>query len=156
MVRRGKRGICGPKNSSQRIAQRRPLLGMLNSSRNQLRTAAGDHRRRHIRSGHIFRKTPAIFSGTGRRADSGTILRDVTKTKPSHYRAANKAAAEAKSNWPSTFEAVTLANEVKASGLSEEAKARLIREIVEYEGTHGKSTQTFAKKVRRQIRPPQK
>jgi hypothetical protein len=94
--------------------------------------------------------------GSGRRADSGSILRDVTKTKPSHYRTADKAAAEAKSNWPSTFEAVALANEVKASGLSEDGKARLIREIVEYEGTHGKSTQTFSKKVRRQIRPPQK
>lgn len=94
--------------------------------------------------------------GTGRRADSGTILRDVTKTKPSHYRTAEKATVEAKSNWPSTFEAVTLANEVKASGLSEEAKARLIREIVEYEGIHGRSTQTFSKKIRRQIRPPQK
>lgn len=95
--------------------------------------------------------------GTGRRADSGTILRDVTKTKPSHFRtAASKAAAEAKSNWPSTFEAITLANEVKASALPEEAKTRLIREIVEYEGTHGKSTQTFTKKIRRQIRPPQK
>lgn len=94
--------------------------------------------------------------GTGRRADSGTILRDVTKTKPSHYRTAEKTAAAAKSNWPSTLEAIALANEVKASSLSEDVKTRLIREVVEYEGTHGKCTQTFTKKIRRQVRPPQK
>lgn len=94
--------------------------------------------------------------GTGRRADSGTILRDVTKTKPSHFRTAEKAAVAAKSNWPSTPEGVALANEVKASSLSEETKTRLVREIVEYEGTHGKCTQTFTKKIRRQVRPPQR
>lgn len=94
--------------------------------------------------------------GTGRRADSGTILRDVTKTKPSHFRTAEKAAVAAKSNWPSTSEAVALANEVKASSVPEETKTRLIREIVEYEGTHGKCTQTFTKKIRRQVRPPQR
>lgn len=91
--------------------------------------------------------------GTGRRADSATVLRDVTKTKPSHFRTGEKAVAAAKSNWPATFEAVALANEVKASGVSEETKTRLIREVVEYEGTHGKCTQTFTKKIRRQIRP---
>ncbi len=55
---------------------------------------------------------------------------------------------------PLCWKGAGLANEVKASGLSEDHKARLIREIVEYEGSHGKCTQTFTKKVRRQIRPP--
>ena len=30
----------------------------------------------------------------------------------------------------------------------------LIREIIEYEGSHGRCTQTFIKKVRKQTRPP--
>ncbi len=92
--------------------------------------------------------------GTGRRSDSEGLLRDVTKTKPSHHRTAPKAEAAAKSNWPSTFEGAGLANEVKASGLSDDVKARLIREIIEYEGSHGRCTQTFTKKIRRQVRPP--
>jgi hypothetical protein len=94
--------------------------------------------------------------GTGRRSDAaeGGLLRDVTKTKPSHHRGPAKAEVAVKSNWPTTFEGAGLANEVKASSLSEDHKTRLIREIVEYEGSHGKCTQTFTKKVRRQIRPP--
>jgi len=44
--------------------------------------------------------------------------------------------------------------EVKNSAAcSSETKARLIREIMEYEGSHGTCTQTFIKKVRKQIRP---
>jgi hypothetical protein len=54
---------------------------------------------------------------------------------------------------PSTFEGTALANEVTASALSDVAKTRLIREIVEYEETHGKCTQTFTKKIRKQVRP---
>ncbi len=80
------------------------------------------------------------------------MIRDVTKTKPSHHGPQSKAAAPAKSNWPTTFDGTTLANEVNASGLSAEAKARLVREIIEYEGSHGKCTQTFTKKVRKQLR----
>jgi hypothetical protein len=78
----------------------------------------------------------------------------VTKTKPSHFVNQGKggAAAPAKATWPSTFDGTTLANEVKASGLAEEAKGRIIREIIEYEGSHGKCTQTFTKKVRKQLR----
>jgi hypothetical protein len=80
-------------------------------------------------------------------------LRDVTKTKQSHYQTAQKAAPVAKSTWPTTFEGMALANEVKASArASEETKARLIREIIEYEGSHGRCTQTFTKKVRKQVR----
>jgi hypothetical protein len=93
-------------------------------------------------------------NGTGRRSTSETLLRDVTKTKPSHHHPAGKAAAPAaKTNWPTTFSGAELANEVKASSLSDDAKARLVREIIEYEGSHGKTTQTFVKKIRKQIRP---
>jgi hypothetical protein len=93
--------------------------------------------------------------GTGRRSED-VIFRDVTKTKPSHYRQPNKAPVAAKqAQWPTTFEGVKLANEVKdAATVSNETKARLTREIIEHEGTHGSCTQTFIKKVRKQIRPP--
>jgi hypothetical protein len=80
------------------------------------------------------------------------LIRDVTKTKPSHHGPQSKAAAPAKATWPTTFDGSTLANEVNASGLSAETKARLVREIIEYEGSHGKCTQTFTKKVRKQLR----
>jgi hypothetical protein len=80
------------------------------------------------------------------------LFRDVTKTKASHHRSNQAAATPAKATWPSTHDGTLLGNEVKASGLAEEAKARLIREIIEYEGSHGKCTQTFMKKVRKQLR----
>jgi hypothetical protein len=82
-------------------------------------------------------------------------MRDVTKTKPSHHRPTNKAAeAAAKPQWPVTFEGGQLATEVKESALcTSEVKARLIREIIEYEGSHGSCTQTFTKKIRKQVRP---
>jgi hypothetical protein len=64
-----------------------------------------------------------------------------------------KVAAE-KQTWPSTAEGSRLADEVKAAaGVSDDVKARLIREIIEYEGSHGRCTQTFSKKIRRQVRP---
>jgi hypothetical protein len=92
--------------------------------------------------------------GTGRRSDSEGLLRDVTKTKASHHQAAQKAAAPVKSTWPTTFEGQALANEVKVSAtVSEETKTRLIREIIDYEGSHGRCTQTFTKKIRKQVRP---
>jgi hypothetical protein len=92
--------------------------------------------------------------GSGRRADTATLFRDVTKTKPSHHLPANKAGAAVKATWPSTAEGGVLANEVKGSGLSDDVKARLVREIIEYETSHGKCTQTFSKKIRKQVRPP--
>ena len=91
-------------------------------------------------------------NGTGRRVDSGPIFRDVTKTKPSHYQASGKAAVPEKPTWPLTFEGSQLANDVKASGVTEVTKAKLIRDIIEYEADHGRCTQTFLKKVRKQIR----
>jgi hypothetical protein len=93
-------------------------------------------------------------NGTGRRSNSDTIFRDVTKTKPSHYKPAGKAVAPPKPTWPATYEGTQLANEVKASALTDEVKARLIREIIEYEGSHGRCTQTFSKKIRKQVRLP--
>jgi hypothetical protein len=94
--------------------------------------------------------------GTGRRAEPESLLRDVTKTKPSHFKQAPKtAAAEQKRDWPETFQGGQLATEVRDSNsVSAETKARLIREIIEHEGSHGTCTQTFVKKVRKQIRPP--
>jgi hypothetical protein len=80
-------------------------------------------------------------------------MRDVTKTKPSHHQAAGKGAAAPKVTWPTTAEGVTLANEVKSSRLTDEVKAKLTREIIEYEVSHGRCTQTFSKKVRKQVRP---
>jgi hypothetical protein len=80
------------------------------------------------------------------------LIRDVTKTKPSHHGNQAKAATPQKTTWPTTFDGAELAKEVNASGVSAEVKARLVREIIEYEGSHGKTTQTFTKKVRKQIR----
>jgi hypothetical protein len=91
-------------------------------------------------------------NGTGRRSTSSTLLRDVTKTKPSHHHPTNKAATPVKIDAPTTAGGVTLAEEVKSSGVPDTVKARLIRDIIEYEGSHGKCTQTFTKKVRKQLR----
>lgn len=92
--------------------------------------------------------------GTGR-PDHGTpLIRDVTKTKPSHFKKEVKASDPVKKDWPDTLEGVHLATEVRDSGaVSSETKARLIREILDYEGSHGSCTQTFLKKIRKQIRP---
>ena len=81
-------------------------------------------------------------------------MRDVTKTKASHHRQPNKAAEVEKQKWPITFEGGRLATEVRDSaGCSNDLKAKLIREIMDYEGSHGSCTQTFIKKIRKQIRP---
>jgi hypothetical protein len=98
-------------------------------------------------------RCPACL-GTGRRsADTG--FRDVTKTKPSHYQQPNKAKIAEKQTWPSTFEGGQLATEVRDSALlSNDTKARLTREILDHEASHGKCTQTFVKKIRKQLRPP--
>ena len=91
--------------------------------------------------------------GSGRQREREPLLRDVTKTKPSHYRQSNEKQAAEKQTWPSTHEASQLAAEVRdASHCSEETKARLIREIIEYEGSHGRCTKTFTHKIRKQIR----
>jgi DnaJ-class molecular chaperone len=96
-------------------------------------------------------RCPACL-GTGRRNDGESLFRDVTKTKPSHYRQANAVTVPEKQSWPSTFEGDKLAKEVQASSCPDETKAKLVREIIEYEGSHGSCTKTFSRKVRKQIR----
>ena len=90
--------------------------------------------------------------GSGRRLETAGF-HDVTKTKPSHHKGASKAEVAAKATEPTTHEGTKLAAEVRASGCTEAEKARLVREIMDHEGTHGQCTQTFIKKVRKQIRP---
>jgi hypothetical protein len=92
--------------------------------------------------------------GSGRRADTSSRFHDVTKTKPSHYRSAEPAPSGPKG--PTTSEGLQLAGEVRESTvLPEDAKARLLVEIMNHESTHGRCTQTFIKKVRKQARPGQ-
>lgn len=91
--------------------------------------------------------------GTGRKSDDVAVFRDVTKTKPSHHRPRNQPAAAEKQQGPSTFAGAQLAKEVEAGSLSAEAKAKLTREIVDHEASHGQCTQTFIKKIRKQLRP---
>ena len=91
--------------------------------------------------------------GSGKRSSEPTGMRDVTKTKPSHHRQPNKAEVVEKQQWPITFEGGRLAGEVRDSGGSNDLKAKLIHEIMDYEGSHGNCTQTFIKKIRKQIRP---
>ena len=91
--------------------------------------------------------------GSGKRSDDGQIFRDVTKTKPSHHRQANKVAVVEKQTWPVTFEGGQLAQEVKDSTVvSNDSKSKLIREIIDYEVSHGSCTQTFTRKIRKQVR----
>lgn len=92
--------------------------------------------------------------GSGNRADLEPLIRDVTKTKPSHYRQHSEKEAAKKQTWPATAEGMTLATEVRDSRCSDDVKDRLIREIIEYEGSHGRCTKTFSRKIRKQIRPP--
>src|SRR3954471_6683360 len=93
--------------------------------------------------------------GSGRRADTSSGFRDVTKTKPSQYRSSVPDTARGPKG-PSTAEGLQLAREVSESTvLPEDAKARLLVEIVNHESTHGRCTQTFIKKIRKQARPGQ-
>lgn len=91
--------------------------------------------------------------GSGRRAEDGPRFHDVTKTKPSHHRPAVKAAAPSGPRTPVTPEGTQLAREVSAStGLAEDAKIRLVAEIVNHEIGHGRCTKTFVKKIRKQTK----
>jgi hypothetical protein len=92
--------------------------------------------------------------GSGKRSSEPTGFHDVTKTKPSHHRQPNAVAVAQKQTWPATFEGGQLATEVRDSAsCSNDSKAKLIREIIDYEGSHGACTQTFIKKIRKQVRP---
>jgi len=101
--------------------------------------------------GHSSATCPGCH-GSGRRADTSSRFHDVTKTKPSHYRA--EVATPKGPKGPATSEGVQLAMEVSASVvLAADAKTRLLAEIVSHESTHGRCTKTFIKKIRKQARP---
>ena len=103
--------------------------------------------------GHSSATCPGCH-GSGRRADTSSRFHDVTKTKPSHYRA--EVATPKGPKGPATSEGVQLALEVSASVvLAEDVKTRLLAEIVNHESTHGRLTKTFIKKIRKQTRPAQ-
>jgi len=90
--------------------------------------------------------------GTGRHPED-TGFRDVTKTKPEHHQGSNRAAVAEKQTWPATVAGELLAREIRdAPGLSNDTKARLTREIIEHEATHGQCTKTFLKKIRKGFR----
>jgi len=90
--------------------------------------------------------------GSGRRAEAGPRFHDVTKTKPSHHRPV--AAAPVGPKAPVTAVGAQLAAEVNACAiLAEDAKTRLIAEIMNHESTHERCTKTFIKKVRKQLKP---
>jgi hypothetical protein len=94
--------------------------------------------------------------GSGRRADTSARFRDVTKTKQSHYERHPAAEAPKGPRGPVTPEGTQLAREVSESTvLNGEAKTRLLAEIVNHESIHGRCTQTFMKKIRKQARPGQ-
>jgi len=92
--------------------------------------------------------------GSGRKSED-TGFHDVTKTKPSHHRQTNRVEVVAKTQWPTTPQGAQLAGEVRDhTSTTAEAKARLILEIIEHEDSHGgQCTQTFLKKIRKQVRP---
>lgn len=95
-------------------------------------------------------KTCPACHGTGRRSND-PLWHDVTKTKASHHQPTNRIVREEKPTWPSTSAGVELATLVKASSLAEDTKTRLVREIIEYEASHGSCTKTFVRKVRKQL-----
>jgi DnaJ-class molecular chaperone len=98
-------------------------------------------------------KCPSCHGSGRRREDTG--FHDVTKTKPAHHQPSNRAPVVAKQVWPATPEGDLLAKEIRnASALSADTKARLTREIIDHEATHGQCTKTFLKKVRKQFRSP--
>ncbi len=107
------------------------------------------------RIGNSFGLTTTCPSchGSGKRAED-TGFHDVTKTKASHHRRPNQAAAPAKAQWPVTPQGIQLATEVRDNpSCTSAVKAKLIQEIMDHEDSHGLCTQTFIKKVRKQVRP---
>lgn len=96
-------------------------------------------------------KCPSCHGSGRRREDTG--FHDVTKTKPAHLQQSNRAPVVEKQVWPGTPAGDLLAKEIRdAAGLSADTKAKLTREIIEHEATHGQCTKTFVKKIRKQLR----
>ena len=95
-------------------------------------------------------------NGSGRRGGYDELVRNVTKPNTTRANQQQKAPAE-KQTWPSTAGGMQLANEVRdCPTCPEDTKTRLIREIIEYEGSHGQCTKTFTRKVRKQLRATEK
>ncbi len=113
-------------------------------------TCGGDG---YIENAGSRNRCPTCRGGGRRVADEG--FHDVTKTKAAHHVPSNlKGSPAPKPTWPTTALAGLLATEVRDSpSLSPEVKERLIREIMEHEISHGHLTQTFTKKLRKQVRP---
>jgi hypothetical protein len=104
-----------------------------------------------IETAHQKTSCPAC-RGSGRRAEE-TGFRDVTKTKPSHHLPAVGPGQKApKKTWPSTHDGGKLAEEVKASGLPEDEKARVTQSIIDYEERKGQMTKTFSRLIRKRLR----
>lgn len=96
-------------------------------------------------------KCPSCHGNGRRREDAG--FHDVTKTKPSHHQQSNRAPVAEKQVWPTTAAGEQLAKEVRdAPRLSADTKAKLTREIIDHEVSHGQCTKTFLKKIRKQFR----
>jgi hypothetical protein len=113
------------------------------------RTCGGDGRIGNALGGSSAR-CPSC-QGSGKRADSSSGFRDVTKTKPSHYRSV-PVAVPAGPKAPVTAMGIALAGEVNGSALAADAKTRLVAEIMNHENTHGVCTKTFVKKLRKQVK----
>jgi hypothetical protein len=127
----------------------RPSGAAFEGAEDSCRVCGGDRR---IGNSFGLTTTCPACHGTGRRVET-TGFHDVTKTKPSHYRATNKAPVVEKTTWPVTSEGNKLAGEVRdTSAGTADSRAKLVREIIDHESTHGLITQTFMKKVRKQIR----
>lgn len=98
------------------------------------------------------RPCPACH-GTGRRGEQTFGIHDVTKTKPSHYHPAAAQPVKKAKDWPETARGIQLATEVRDCVSCEAAlKAKLVREIIDYERSHADLTKTFITKVRKQLR----
>jgi len=119
------------------------------------RTCGGDGRIDNALGGTSAR-CPSCH-GTGRRAELTSGFHDVTKTKPSHFKSdvsGGTAAGPKGPKAPVTAEGAQLAAEVAAStALADDAKQRLLAEIINHESTHGRCTKTFLKKIHKQARP---
>jgi len=91
--------------------------------------------------------------GSGRHQETSGF-RDVTKTKPSHFQAPAKPGAATGPRVPTTPSGQLLANEIEKSASSAALKSKLLRETVDHEDAHGLCTQTFVKKIRKQLKAP--
>jgi len=113
-------------------------------------TCGGDRR---IANSFGLTATCPSCHGSGRKSED-TGFHDVTKTKPSHHRQANKVAAVEKAKWPTTHSGAQLAGQVRDhASTAADVKARLIQEIIAHEDSHGgQCTETFLKKIRKQVR----